>query len=163
MVHASSQTEGRGLESFLSSCCFGLVYCSRCTGFSSARQRSKAFSLLSKLQLFRLLNQSLSSPKNSASKGDTHRVPIQEYQQNLQKIQEAFPYSKILFFAFPQKEPAKEWVSIIQAFPNLKVHDVSSDWFFPEDEIHLTPIGHKKLALSLKASLVDASILPPSN
>ena len=116
----------------------------------------------SNLQLFRLLNLSLSSSKNSVSEGDTHRVPVQEYQQNLQKIQDAFPNSRVLFFAFPQIEPAQEWIDIIQSFPYIKTQ-ASNDWFFPEDEIHLNPIGHKNLALSLKASLVDASILPPSN
>ena len=116
----------------------------------------------SKLQLFRLMNQIL--PKQtSMTQPKGHRVPIEEYRQNLQKIKDSFPNSKVIFFAFPQQSPATEWVNVLESFPSLRVSGVSEDWFFTEDEIHLNPRGHRNLARALKASLVDASILPPSN
>lgn len=115
----------------------------------------------SKLQLFRLINQSLSQKKSSPT-GETHRVSVHEYEKNLKEIQDSFPNSKVLFFAFPQKKPDAAWVEVIQTFRSLNIQGVSDDWFFPEDEIHLNPDGHKHLALALKASLFDASILPPS-
>ena len=116
-----------------------------------------------KLQLFRLINKIFLPPKNTSLEGSLHRVPVEEYQRNLQEIQDAFPNSKVLFFAFPQQSPATAWVNVLESFPYLNISEAPKHWFFPEDEIHLNPDGHKNLARLLRASLVDASILPPLN
>jgi len=116
--------------------------------------------LWSHIQIFRLLQQGLRKP---SQEGSIARVSPEDYRENLQKIQSAFPNSKIVFFAFPQKKPAKQWVSVLQDYSALSLPQLEESDFFAADPIHLNVMGNTRLAEALKSSLVDAAILPPSN
>ena len=110
------------------------------------------------LQLFRLL---LKNTPPSTLQKVVPRVSPKEYEANLIEIQQAFPSSKVLFFAFPQQEPSREWQDVLSGFPVLALPTFSQQTFFSDDPIHLTKEGHALLAHELRSSLVDASILPP--
>lgn len=122
---------------------------------------AKPSPLWTRLQLFRWMTQALTPKQEKMNMGETNRVPVDEYQKNLRLIQAAFPNAEVLFFAFPQQKPAQLWVDTLKLFPILSLPKAPEDWFFEEDAIHLNPKGHRQLAQALRASLVDASILPP--
>ena len=67
----------------------------------------------------------------------------------------------VLFFAFPQQEPATEWVDVLHTFSGFRIPQAPKEWFFEDDVIHLNPKGHRELAKAIRASLADASMLPP--
>ena len=115
----------------------------------------------SQLHMFRLMNMFGSSSKKSLEARGTYRVPVNEYQQNLRAIQDSFPNSTVLFFAFPQQEPATEWVDVLHTFSGFRIPQAPKEWFFEDDVIHLNPKGHRELAKAIRASLADASMLPP--
>jgi lysophospholipase L1-like esterase len=114
------------------------------------------------LQLYRLLQTSLTAPSNK-SVGTVPRVSPEEYRNNLLEIKSAFPDSIVLFFPFPQQQRSTKWINVIHDFKYLSLDSFESSLFFTDDPIHLTKEGHIQLAQQLKASLVDASILLPSH
>jgi hypothetical protein len=84
------------------------------------------------------------------------RVPPDRYRDNLSALIEHAEAAgaEVRLLAFPQREPAEPWRSVLGALGHpLDAPALPDDAFFEHDPIHLTVEGHRLLAEALSESL----------
>ncbi len=97
-------------------------------------------------RLFGLLRVSEGGGDETAREGGTTRVPVPEYAENLRALVAGLAPAEVLLLAFPQPEPATEWVEAMGQVRPALVPTLPRDAFFASDPIHLTIDGNRLLA-----------------
>lgn len=109
------------------------------------------------LHLFRWLKQiqTKSKPKGTEGVGlektvhqqsTEHRVSPTDFQSALTVIQRSFPEADVVFYQFPQQNFSPAHSAVLAEMKAWKPEPFEQGDFFPDDPIHLTTVGHQKLA-----------------
>jgi lysophospholipase L1-like esterase len=105
-----------------------------------------------RLQTSRMIGDFMKTEKKEAQR--TARVSVDDFSNNLQTLISFFPNAEIHGLYFPQIQSAPKYQKALETKTNLlKTSTFTSNLFFPNDPVHLSPKGHRQLADELAQQL----------